>query len=61
MKSEDVIYHGSCVRVSNNNARGWMLRDQLNNYRRNLSWVARSVQSFIDPANQIAVGNVANK
>jgi hypothetical protein len=47
MKSEDVIYHGSCVRVSNNNARGWMLRDQLNNYRRNLSEMAKSMTRHI--------------
>ena len=47
MKSEDVIYYGSCVRASNNNARSWMLRDQLNKYRRNLSEMAKSITRHI--------------
>src|SRR4029077_10510726 len=47
IKTEDVFYHGSRVRVSNNNARGWMLRDQLNNYRRNLSEMAKSMARHI--------------
>jgi hypothetical protein len=47
IKSEDVFYHGSRVRVSNNNAHGWMVRGQLNNYRRNLSEMAKSMARHI--------------
>ena len=47
MKSEDVIHYGSSVRASNNNARSWMLRDQLNKYRRNLSEMAKSITRHI--------------
>ncbi len=43
IKSENVFYHGSRVRTPNDNARGWMFRDQFGNYRRNLTEMAKSV------------------
>ena len=47
IKSENVFYHGSRVRTPNDNARGWMLRDQFGKYRRNLSEMAKSMARHI--------------